>query len=91
MYAYHPTSLIISKTAKFREKSTLHIKCMFHFSLQLLLKTFFALINIHQVLLEMRAESHVSLHVKCFLKLYNLYENFNCPIFFNKIPQYQIS
>jgi hypothetical protein len=37
---------------------------VFHFSLQLLVETFFSLINIKQVMLKITAETHAGLHVK---------------------------
>jgi hypothetical protein len=59
--------LIISKTVRFKEK---WIKL---FSLQLLLETFFTLVDIYQVTLKIFAETHV----KLWLKLLYLNENWD--------------
>jgi hypothetical protein len=71
-------------------KSLLGIKCVLIFSPQLLFETSFVLISIQLVTLEMRTETHVSLHVKCLLSLSDFNQNCNVFIDFSKTFNYQM-
>jgi hypothetical protein len=47
------------------EKSVLHVRCVFHVSLQPVFNTFFFAMNIWRVTLEMCIETNTGLHGKC--------------------------
>jgi hypothetical protein len=63
---------------------------MFHFSLQLLFKTYYTPKNILQVTPEICTETHVNLHIKCTLLLSDFNQNWNMSTNVNKTPHYQI-
>jgi hypothetical protein len=67
---FTPFGLIILKTVILREESILSLKCMFHSSILILFKTFFAPINISKI---SSRHTHAGLRIKCPL----LFSNFN--------------
>jgi hypothetical protein len=60
-----------------------------HFTLHLLIKSFFTSINISLLTLKIPAEKHVNLHVKCLLFLPEFNQNWNVPTNFVELFEHQ--